>query len=493
MAHPSIDITIPVFNEERCVEQSLTALARHLEAECPYDWFITVVDNGSKDWTWSLANSFAAANARIRVLRLDRPGRGGALKAAWSTSNADIVAYMDVDLSTDLDSLRSLLDPIVAGEADISIGSRLATGATIQRSAQRELVSRIYNVIARRAFGYPVLDAQCGFKAVRASVARTLIPRIQDDSWFFDTELLVLAWRDGLHINEVPVRWIEDDDSRVKIIKTAADDLRGIWRLWRGGGGQKPTTSLRCRAESSGAVISERAREEEQAVDFDPFATRYEEAVDRSISFTGRDSAFYAGRKVEVLEALTQGVGRLNALSVLDVGCGSGTTDRFLVDRVGTLCGVDVSEEMLALARENAPSSKFTWYDGEKLPFQDGTFDVIIAICVLHHVPRSKRFKFVSEMNRVARPGGLIAVFEHNPFNPLTRHAVNSCELDKDAILISSRQTAALMMEAGAIDPRCCNYLFTPFGGLVGRGFDRVFRNLPLGGQYAVSARACRQ
>ena len=268
MTRPSVDIAIPVLNEQRSIESTLRTLASYLSAECPYDWSITVVDNGSTDRTWPLANSFAAENSHTRAIRLDRPGRGGALKEAWSTSGADVVAYMDVDLSTGLESLQPLLEPIVKGEADISIGSRLAPGANIKRGVQREVISRIYNVIARRFLGYKVRDAQCGFKAVRASVARDLIPRIEDDSWFFDTELLVLAWRAGLRINEIPVRWVEDDDSRVRIMRTAFDDLRGIWRLSRPGarGG-----SIRRSDPSSDpeTLASRGAKDEERAVDFD--------------------------------------------------------------------------------------------------------------------------------------------------------------------------------------------------------------------------------
>src|SRR3984893_16095958 len=191
----SVDITIPVLNEKQSIESSLDSLASFLSADFPHDWCITVADNGSTDRTWSLANSLAATNSHTRVIRLARPGRGGALKAAWSTSTADIVAYMDVDLSTGLESLRPLLEPIVQGETDISIGSRLAPGAATERSVQREVISRIYNMIARRFLHYTVRDAQCGFKAMRASVARDLIPRIEDNGWFFHTELLVLPWR----------------------------------------------------------------------------------------------------------------------------------------------------------------------------------------------------------------------------------------------------------------------------------------------------------
>ncbi len=235
MTRTSVDITIPVLNEESSLVSSLTTLAAHLDTQCPYDWCITVADNGSTDETFERATTFAATNPRTRVIRLEERGRGRALKRAWTTSTAEVVAYMDVDLSTGLESLRPLLDPVVGGRCDVSIGSRLAPGAEIARTLQREVISRIYNLLARAFLHYHILDAQCGFKAIRASLARDLIPKIEDNGWFFDTELLALAHRSGARINEVPVRWVEDDDSRVKVIKTASDDLKGIWRLWLDG------------------------------------------------------------------------------------------------------------------------------------------------------------------------------------------------------------------------------------------------------------------
>ena len=195
MTNESVDITIPVLNEERSIVSSLTALAAYLDTECPYDWTITVADNGSTDRTYELASSFASEYPRTRVIRLDQRGRGRALKQAWSSSTADVVAYMDVDLSTGLESLRPLIDPILEGRCEVSIGSRLARGAEIARSVQRELISRGYNIIARSFLHYGVVDAQCGFKAIKTSLARDLIPRIEDNGWFFDTELLVLAER----------------------------------------------------------------------------------------------------------------------------------------------------------------------------------------------------------------------------------------------------------------------------------------------------------
>jgi glycosyltransferase involved in cell wall biosynthesis len=266
MTRLSVDITIPVLNEERALEGSLNTLASYLSAECPYDWSLTIADNGSTDRTWAIAESYASGNVSARAIQLERPGRGGAVKEAWFTSGADVVAYMDVDLSTGLESLRDLLDPIVRGEADISIGSRLVPGARVERSVRREVTSRIFNGIARGSLRYGVRDAHCGFKAARASVARDLIPRIEDDGWFFDVELLTLARRDGLRINEIPVRWVEDDDSRVRIVKTALADLRGIWRLLRAKG---DSTRQSRSGPSSQETAASHANDEEGAVDLD--------------------------------------------------------------------------------------------------------------------------------------------------------------------------------------------------------------------------------
>ena len=172
------------------------------------------------------------------------------------------------------------------------------------------------------------------------------------------------------------------------------------------------------------------------------------------------------------------------------MGCGTGTTDRHLAPRVRKLHGVDISEEMLVKAQHNVPKAKFAWYDGEKLPFADETFDVVVAICVLHHVPVSMRFKVVSEMVRVTRPEGIVAVFEHNPYNPLTRYAVNTCELDEDAVLLSSRETVGLLKDSADVEPEFRHFLFSPLGGAIGCSLDRHLRDVPLGGQYAAWAAA---
>ncbi len=198
-----------------------------------YDWSVTIADNGSHDSSWEIAQRIEVARSDVRAIRLEDPGRGRALKRAWTSTTADIFAYMDIDLSTSLDCLRPLIDPIAQGATDVSIGCRLAKKSEVARGMKREFISHAYNFIARRALDYPVKDAQCGFKAASRAVVEVVVPLVSDDSWFFDTELLVLAWRKGFRIKEIPVRWTEDEDSRVRIVATAIDDLRGIVRLMR--------------------------------------------------------------------------------------------------------------------------------------------------------------------------------------------------------------------------------------------------------------------
>jgi hypothetical protein len=139
---------------------------------------------------------------------------------------------MDVDLSTDLDALLPLVAPLVSGHSQVAVGSRLARGARVVRGPRREVISRIYNLILRSVLHLGVHDAQCGFKAVRTDALQTLLPEVEDESWFFDTELLVRAQRAGLRIVELPVDWVDDPDSRVDIVRTALDDLRGVARLF---------------------------------------------------------------------------------------------------------------------------------------------------------------------------------------------------------------------------------------------------------------------
>jgi putative flippase GtrA len=228
------EIVIPVRNEERDLAPSVRRLHAYLQDQFPFSTRITIADNGSTDGTWPEALALEASLESVRAVRIERPGRGGALRTVWSQSDADVLAYMDVDLSTDLNALLPLLAPLLSGHSDVAIGTRLARGARVIRGPRREIISRGYNLLLHATLGTGFSDAQCGFKAIRADKARVLLPLTVDTGWFFDTELLVLAERAGLRIHEVPVDWIDDADSRVNVISTALGDLRGIARLGTG-------------------------------------------------------------------------------------------------------------------------------------------------------------------------------------------------------------------------------------------------------------------
>ncbi len=228
---PTVEIVVPVYNEERDLERSVRRLRAYLDACFPFHATVTIADNASNDGTQEIGEALASEIPGVHYMRIDDKGRGRALAAAWLISRADIVAYMDVDLSTDLGALLPLVAPLVSGHSDLAIGSRLAYGARVHRGFKRELISRCYNGVLRLALGARFKDAQCGFKAIRADTARRLVPQVKNRSWFFDTELLVLAQRAGLRVVEIPVDWDDDSDSRVSLLPTAIEDLGGVWRL----------------------------------------------------------------------------------------------------------------------------------------------------------------------------------------------------------------------------------------------------------------------
>ncbi|TDP96575.1 bifunctional glycosyltransferase family 2/GtrA family protein [Labedaea rhizosphaerae] len=243
---PVLDVVVPVHNEEDDLEACVRRLHRHLTDQFPYRFRITVADNASTDATMAIATALAAELPEVDAVHLSEKGRGRALRHAWSDSDAAVLAYMDVDLSTDLSALGPLIAPLLSGHSDVAIGSRLARGARVVRGAKREFLSRGYNLLLRGALAVRFSDAQCGFKAIRADVARELLPHVADTGWFFDTELLVIAQRAGLRIHEVPVDWVDDPDSRVDLVATTVADLKGIVRLGRGlATGAVPVRSLR--------------------------------------------------------------------------------------------------------------------------------------------------------------------------------------------------------------------------------------------------------
>ncbi|MFL6218741.1 MAG: glycosyltransferase [Actinomycetes bacterium] len=228
---PLVEIVVPVHNEQQVLEASVERLHEYLVSSFPFAFRITVADNASSDGTWLLARRLAERLPDVRAVHVAQKGRGRALRQVWEASDADVVAYMDVDLSTGLEALLPLVAPLLSGHSDLAIGTRLANGAAVVRGPKRELVSRCYNLLLRTAMRARFTDAQCGFKAGRTGVVQALLPVVEDQAWFFDTELLLAAQRGGLRIHEVPVDWVDDPDSRVDIVRTAIEDLRGVARL----------------------------------------------------------------------------------------------------------------------------------------------------------------------------------------------------------------------------------------------------------------------
>jgi putative flippase GtrA len=228
---PALEVVVPVYNEQGTLERSVRMLHHFLSTRIDERWLITIADNASTDDTPALADRLATELPGVQVLHLDEKGRGRALKRAWLGSEADVVAYLDVDLSTDLRALPPLVAPLLSGHSDVAIGTRLAPSSRVVRGPKRELISRSYNFLLHRALGVTFSDAQCGFKAMRRDVAQSVLPYVEDTGWFFDTELLVIAERAGLRIHEVPVDWVDDEDSSVDIAHTAMDDLRGMLRV----------------------------------------------------------------------------------------------------------------------------------------------------------------------------------------------------------------------------------------------------------------------
>jgi glycosyltransferase involved in cell wall biosynthesis len=229
----TVDVMIPVLNEAHVLERSVRAVHDHFSAQVPLSWQIVIVENGSTDGTAAVARRLCEELPRVDVVVLTQPGRGRALRMAWTRSTADIVSYTDVDLSTALSGFPELFGALIDGGYDLAVGSRLAPGARTTRSFKRQIISRGYNALLKLMLGVRFSDAQTGFKAVTREVVQRVLPLVEDQSWFLDTEMLVIAERLGYRIADLPVEWIEDDDSRVKIVKTAIEDVRGILRLRR--------------------------------------------------------------------------------------------------------------------------------------------------------------------------------------------------------------------------------------------------------------------
>ena len=228
-----VEVVVPVYNEAPNLEASITRLRVYLDESFPFRTVVTIADNGSTDGTALVAQRLASTLDGVQALILSRKGRGYALRTAWSASEADVVAYMDADLSTSLSGLLPLVGSVLSGHSDLAVGTRLARGSRVVRGPKRELISRAYSHIVRLSLRSHVSDFQCGFKAIRRERALQILPLVDDNEWFFDTELIVTAERLGVRISETPVEWTDDPDSSVDLVRTALDDLHGIWRIAR--------------------------------------------------------------------------------------------------------------------------------------------------------------------------------------------------------------------------------------------------------------------
>jgi glycosyltransferase involved in cell wall biosynthesis len=228
--HLTIEIVIPVYNEEEAIGPCVDRLRSFLDEEFPRLWRVVIANNGSSDRTLAIARDLSVQDARVGVVNLTRKGRGLALRTAWSQSAADVVSYMDVDLSTNLHYFPLLIEGLRCGY-DIAVGSRLMQASMVARRLKREVLSRGFNFLIRFLFRTRFSDAQCGFKALRREAAQLLLPHVVNNGWFFDAELLILAEKNNFRIFEAPVEWMEDLDSRVDLSATALEDVRGLLRM----------------------------------------------------------------------------------------------------------------------------------------------------------------------------------------------------------------------------------------------------------------------
>ena len=230
----TVDLVVPVYNEEVALPSSIRSLTRFLDASLSNPWRVVIADNASVDGTGEVARLLCEEDSRVDYHYLPQKGRGRALRAAWLASSADIVAYMDVDLSTDLTHFPQLVDALESGY-HVAIGSRLSRESQVTRSFKREFISRTYNLLIKSMFLTPFPDAQCGFKALTKQAARSILPQVQNNNWFFDTELLIIAAKRGYRIKSIPVKWDDDPTSTVNIVGTATEDIKGLLRLRFGG------------------------------------------------------------------------------------------------------------------------------------------------------------------------------------------------------------------------------------------------------------------
>ncbi len=228
-----VDVVLPVYNEEQALERSVRTLHLFLTDNLAHEWRILIADNGSQDRTPEIGQRLGEELTNVQLMRIPEAGRGRALSRAWLASDADVLTYMDIDLSTDLAAFPRLVSAVAEGGYDIAAGSRLSAGSETARSLKREVLSQGFVFLINALMRTKLSDTQCGFKAIRRECAQKLLPFVRDTGWFWDTELLLLAAKAGWKVTFVPVRWLEDTDSRVRLTSTVWRDLKGLFRMRR--------------------------------------------------------------------------------------------------------------------------------------------------------------------------------------------------------------------------------------------------------------------
>ena len=234
MTKASVEIVVPVYNEEAALPDSIRRLTAFLETNLSNPWLVTIADNASIDNTRAVSESLCQEIPGVDYFYLPEKGRGRALRQAWLHSEADIVSYMDVDLSTDLAHFPQLIAALETG-SHVAAGSRLSRESRVTRGFKREFISRCYNLMVKTLFLNPFPDAQCGFKAMTRTAAQAIIPHIKNNNWFFDTELLLIAAKRGYRISSIPVKWDDDPTTTVRIAGAATEHFKGLLRLRFGG------------------------------------------------------------------------------------------------------------------------------------------------------------------------------------------------------------------------------------------------------------------
>jgi len=387
-----VDIVLPVYNEERDLAKSVLKLRRFLHSRLAnYRWHIVIVDNASSDTTSEIGQILADQFPDLTYRRLEERGRGRALRHAWQTSSAEIVCYMDVDLSTDLESLGPLIASVTEEGYDLATGSRLIAGARVKRSFKREALSRCYNLLLRGLLRVGFNDSQCGFKAMRRQVVEPLLTQVLDQAWFFDSELLIKAQWMGLRIKEIPVCWVEDPESRVKIWETSWNYLQSIARLRRerSAQGTAPRSLVEwiCSHPASSDVI-------------------------RNI---------LAGGLIAIKRRVQQALARFPQDRILDMGCGSGAFSQLAR---GEYVGIDTDRAFLEYARRRygVPNRvRFECHPAAHIPYADQSFDQGLLINVMHHLPDDALPRALGELGRVTRHQVIIVDMVPLKYNLLGR------------------------------------------------------------------------